>query len=72
MLGLSCGQVLVEVVHKDMCGSVVHLPEAHEQGVCPRLLESPLQSEDTVSGDVAQSGLACRHDDEVHPPEVQL
>ena len=72
MLAFAVGELSVELIHEQMGGLVVHLPQAHHQGAGTRFLEATLKAEHTVSGDVAQSGLACRHHHDVHPTEIQL
>ena len=71
-LRLSLEQVVVEGGHENLCGIIRHFPEAHDEGLSPRFLETALQSEDTLAlGDVAFSCFAGGEHHEVKAAEVE-
>lgn len=70
--GVACHESLVELGHEFGGGFVVHLAEAHEEGVDTSVLETSLKTEDSIVAHLAEGGLAGREDGklavaEVHP-----
>ena len=58
--GCPAGQVGVEACHEQARGSVVHVPQAHEQRAGSGFFQSALQAEDALRRDGTQPCLACR------------
>ena len=65
-------QVVIKSSHEDLRGIIRHLPEAHDECLRASLLETALQSEDTLAlGDVAFSCFAGGEHHEVKAAEVE-
>ena len=69
--GVSFGEFLVEGFHEHGGGTVVHFPQAHEQGLAACFLETALEAEDAVAGDCAEARLAGAEDDEADRAQVE-
>jgi hypothetical protein len=70
-LGSSNYQVLEKLYHQELRGFVGDLPKAHYDSLRARLLESSLQSENAVAGNLAESRLTRRKNNQIQSFEIK-